>query len=59
MPSIDDVLHRFDSETSRRQFGMRLAGDNPAEIAEYTSYREDRRRELIRELESERVVWRS
>jgi hypothetical protein len=53
MPTIDDILHRFDGETSRREFSMRIGGYSPAEIREFVSAREDRRQEIVRELERE------
>jgi hypothetical protein len=59
MPSIDDVLHRFDGETSRREFSMRLGGYSPAEVAEFVSYREDRRAEIIAAWDREPIIWRS
>jgi hypothetical protein len=58
MPSNDDILHRFDGETSRREYSMRLGGYSREEIVEYVASREDRRAELVRELEAEGVVWR-
>ena len=58
MPSNDDILQRFDGETSRREYSMRLGGYSTAEIVEYVAAREDRRAQLVRELEREPVIWR-
>jgi hypothetical protein len=52
MPTLDEILATFDSATVRREFAMRAGGFPHFEIVEYVAARENRRQEIVRELES-------